>query len=348
MMKLNRYFTDSQRTLLFNKINPPILLGSYNHNIFDRIFNLFAILSKDQENKPFIQTVMKQGISYFQNNQWAQNSSWANDFIKLFSFVSEKLEQSDVLNFVNALYNYVSTRDQSMVIKSFMCIGENIPESRVIESIVYAINNSNTDSSKFDTLDFLRANKKYINKENQNLTLYANFLVENFPLHIERFLDDLYSFFGTISEENLLKLFLKIASLDESALEANLVSIKKTIRKFFIAYKTDKTREEILHKLLKMDIGLELIERLLLSSLEKSRNIKLLNSILKSENEVDNAYKYKLLKLCAPYHDILDKFGITNLIVDILRVNDDDYIIAICGVLLEGCISQVKIEPFIN
>ena len=333
--KLNSYFTESQRQNLFSKINSPAIFQSYNASLFERVYALYALLEKNAENNPYIQSVMKQSISIFQNNQWSQKTSWANDFVKLFSIVANKLEESDLLNFINALFGNVSNQGrQDLVIKSLMHIGKHIPESKAIESINYVINNANTDSSKIDAFEYLKTCNQYITEDNNNLTPYANYLLDNFHLKVESFLNELYSEFSFISEEHVIKLITKTANLEEEKLQSNIATIQNTTERFFSALKSDESRVKILNQVLQKDVKVEAINSILLTSLEKNSVVSLLNDVITSDIEMDKNYRGKLLQLCIPYHDSLSKASMTNLIVDVLRDNDDDYIIEMCNLLL--------------
>ncbi|MFC4802580.1 P-loop NTPase fold protein [Neobacillus sp. GCM10023253] len=333
LKRLSEYLTDEQRTNLFNKLNPPTLLFSYNSSFFDRVYSLYALLGNDESNNPFIQGNMRQGILYFQNNQWSQNPSWANDFIKLFSVASGKLEESDIINFINALNNYVRG-NPDLVIKSFMYIGKHMPKPNVVQAIEYAIKNSSSESSKLNTLEFIKSCKQFINKDNNNLTLYISYLLDNFHLNVGNFLEELSSKFSFIPEPDVIKLLTNIVNLNVEKIQANLTTIQNATSKFFSALESDKSKGNVLTILLEKDCNKEILKTILLDALEQTSVVSLLNSVIQSAVKTDRYYKRDLLELCVPYQEQLNKAGITNLLIDVLRDNDDTYIISICDILL--------------
>lgn len=334
LKRLSRYLTDTQRSNLFNNINPIVQFNSYNASLFERAYSLYGITRKDSINTPFLQEVMRQGITVFQNNHWRVNPSWANDFVKLFSILAEKLEETDIMNFIEALYNYVM-HQPDLVIKSFMYIGRYMPESKVIQAIEFAMNNANSETSKMEALEFIKSCNKYISSENNNLGQYVDYLIENFPIKVESFLNELNSEFESISDTSLIKLIKKSVNLNEQIFQANLKIIQRVAGKFFWAIENNEIKCDVLDQLIHEGIVAEDIDILLFYNSEKNVVALVLNRLIESDYEMNRDYKKELLKLCIPYHSSMDKASMTNLIVDVFRDDDDHYIIEICNILLE-------------
>lgn len=333
--RLSPYLSDSQRTILFNKINPPALFQTYDTGLFDRVYSLFAILVNDVKNNSFIQNMMSQGVSHFQANQWNQKPAWAEDYIRLLSIAGDKLEESVKINFINALKSHVNNQGRhDLVIRAFMYMGREMPESTVVESIDYAIANANTDSSKMDAFEFVKSCNRYITKENNNITTYVNFLLENFQLKVKSYLDELYSKFSSISENNLITFITKAANLSEDKLEANLTIMQNVTRKFLSALDSIESKGNVLYQVISLVSNTKAVNGILLEALEKGSSVLLLNEVINSDFEMDKHFRAKLLKLSVPYHESIEKAGFTNLIVDVLRDNDDTYIIETCDILL--------------
>lgn len=334
--RFNKTFTDSQRSALFSTINSPALANSYNAYLSERIYTLYAILGEDKVNDLSIQQVMQQGITLFMNNSWLSYLTWANDFVKLFSVTADKIDESDLINYIDTLLNQVTSYSHSkLAIKGLMYIGEHVPTSRVLECINYVLTHTNSDSSKMDALEFLKSCNQHITKENNNLNPYITFLLDNFPLKVENFLNELYSMFRTISVDKVIKLITNAVNLEEEKLQFNLSTIQMTTGKFFSALGKEKDKLHVLHQLLQEQMEAKDINRILLMSLEKSSAASLLDGAIKSDVEKNKNYKGELLKLCGQHHQALDKGHLTNLIVDVLRESDDDYIAEICVVLLK-------------
>ncbi|WP_227940355.1 KAP family P-loop NTPase fold protein [Alkalihalobacillus deserti] len=331
--RVNGYFTKEQRTKLFNKINPAIISNTYNASLFDRVYALFALLCKDEANHSFIEKPMQQGISTFQNHQWNQKQSWASDFVKLFSAVGHCLSESVVTNFINGLNNNVSNQGRhDLVIKAYMHIGQNAPESKVVSMIEYVMNQANSDATKLDGFEFLSTSTKFITKQNENLQQYANFLVDNLSVKVGSFLSELFEKFRTISKDNTINLVKNIAGLTNEQREANKSVINSVIERFFQALNADN-KKAVFYELLR-NLEVNIVHDLLLNAIERDIVISLLDDVIRSNVDDGNEYKGKLLRVAAPYHSQLDKAVMTNLIVDILRNTDDDFIIEMCDILL--------------
>lgn len=334
--RFNKTFTDSQRSALFATINSPVLANSYNASLSERIYTLYAILGEEKVNDLSIQQVMQQGITLFVNNSWLSYLTWANDFVKLFSVTADKIDETDLLNYIHTLLNQVTSYSHSnLAIKGLMYIGEHVPPSKVLECINYVLNHSNSDSSKMDALEFLKSCNQYITRENNNLNSYAAFLLDNFPLKVENFLNELYSQYRAITDKSVIKLITNAVNLEEEKLQSNLSTIQRTTGKFFSALDTEKDKLHVLHQLLEENMKAKDINSILLMSLEKSSAASLLDEAIKADVEKHKNYKLELLKLCGHHHQVLDKGHLTNLIVDVLRESDDDYIVEICVVLLK-------------
>lgn len=334
--RLNKFFTEKQRTILFDKLKTPALFASYEAASFERVYVLYSNLIKYEENSPFIQVTMKRGIEEFRQNRWNQNINWANDFISLFSIVANIVDDEDMRSFISILEGPLTQHNRSeMAIMALRCIGKYVPEDKVTQLRTYSINNAITDTSKMDALDFLKSTRKHASNENGNLSEYAEFLVENFSLKVELFLSELDSNFSVISKDKVVKLISLAAGLNKEILNLKLPKIHHSIEKFYLGM-DEKQREDILFELIKKEVDAVLLDNILLESLDSKNRTLLLNGSLASEAAKEKECRIVLLKLCSPSQNTIDKTRLIIMLADMLRENnDDDYIIQMCDILLD-------------
>lgn len=330
----NDNFTEEQRRRLFEKLKVPVTFNSYNAALFERVSILYSILVKEEENYTFIQETMKQGIQEFRNNRWNQNLNWANDFVSLFSSAASILDQTDIRNFLAVLEGHITqTGHTDIAIKALKNIGKYLPEDKVISLRTYSIKNSKADSSKMDAFVFLKSTKKYATQKNENLTEYVDFLIDNFPLKIESFLEELNSFFSSISTESVIQILINTSELNEDVLSSKLPVIQNTVEKFYLSL-DEKQKETVLFGIIKEKVNVKLIDDILLESLDSTTRTSLLNKALNSEDAKEKDVRMVLLKLCEPSQSNIDNLKFTNLLIDMLKEDDDEYVIKTCDTLL--------------
>lgn len=228
-----------------------------------------------------------------------------------------------------------------LALKGLMCMGTNLPEARAEEVINVVMQRVNTDADKIDALYFLKSVKRYFTEE--NLVAYAEFLIDNIYINMNECLNELYSHFPVISVHNFVALVQSIVVLNESVYQDNIGVIRRTIEKFFTAYRNEgiKKQYELLDELLQRDISAEEIEEILLQSVDKNIVAGILNYAINPGLDYGKrSYQMKLLTLCTGYHQALNRTHFTNLIVDMMRESDDDYIKNLCDVLV------TKLEDF--
>ncbi|WKA55359.1 KAP family P-loop NTPase fold protein [Planococcus shixiaomingii] len=330
----NGSFTDEQRKRLFDKLKALVTLNAYNTITMERVYILYSILINEEENIPYIEETMKLGIQEFRNNKWNQNKNWANDFINLFAITSSIVDQTDIKNLLVVLEGVVTQAGHTdMTIKALKNFGNYLPEDRIVSLRSYSINNSTTDSSKMDALDFLNSTRKYMNKENGNLTEYATFLINNFTLNIERFLEVLTSSFSFLSIESMVRLLINTSKLEADVLNAKLPLIQATVEKFFMKY-NDKQKEQVLFSAIKEEVEELTIDNVLLEALDSPNRTNLLNKALNSEDAREKDVRMVLLKLCEPSQNSIDNLEFTNLLIDMFKEDDEDYINKTSNLLL--------------
>lgn len=118
-----------------------------------------------------------------------------------------------------------------------------MPEARAEEVINVVMQRVNTDADKIDALYFLKSVKRYFTEE--NLVAYAEFLIDNIYINMNECLNELYSHFPVISVHNFVALVQSIVVLNESVYQDNIGVIRRTIEKFFTAYRTKELRSSM-------------------------------------------------------------------------------------------------------
>ncbi|WP_252313210.1 hypothetical protein [Sinobaca sp. H24] len=309
-------------------------LNSYDAVILERVYILYSILIKEKENAAYIQETMKIGIQEFRNNKWNQNTNWANDFINLFSITSFVLDETDIKNFLTVIEGGVTQAGQTdLAIKALKNIGTHLPKDKIVALRSYSVKNATTDSSKMDAFEFLKSTREHATQKNKNLNEYVTFLVENFSIKIENFLEELFSFFSFISENSMVQLLINTSRLELDVLNSKLSTIQNVVNKFFM--KLDKKQKvQVLFEGIREEIDIEVIISVLLESLDNPSRTNLLNNALSSEDFREKSFRMILLKLCAPSQNNISNMKFTNLLIDMFKENDDDYIIETSEILL--------------
>lgn len=328
------FLTDSQRGILFSKINSILGAYGYDSSKFERAYTLYSILKEVEENHSFIKQKMHEWVNIFINNQWSSYRTWANDIVKLFTIAGDLIEDTTLTNFIDALMRNVTNSDPELTIKALLSIGKNVPGAKVTECINHVMKYANTDTAKLDALEFLKLCEKHITNENKTLSTYTDFLIENLQLKVDRFLSALNSKLGKISIEKYIKLILNISLLRDEVFNLNIDRIKMNIEKFHSKYELEQ-KIEVLFKLIESDIYEGDIYRCHLNLINNTVAKNVLQQVIISDKEKDANFKMKLLKLSSHYQQLLDKGNVTNLIIDLFREKDDDFIIEICEILLQ-------------
>lgn len=334
--RINDSLTENQRQKLFDKkINPIISFTSYDESQFDRAFSLLKVLLSNSKNDKFMQNMINNGIQYFRNNSSYQKPLWENDFIKLFSISSKLIETDILINFVDALFNYsIPQQRNSMAIKAFKYIGENIPESVAKKAINYVIKNSDDDLQKLDSMEFTISCHEHISEDNNNISEHIDFIVNNFSIKPDLFLEELYLRYDRINENSLIRLIELLDKLEKDKLMNSLELIQKTTAKFFMKL-DEEIRQQVVIKLIGSEISSQIVNISLLKSLSDVISIRLLNQVIESNAVINYNSKILLLEICAPYSKSITKLNLSNLILDILNTKEDDYIIRTCNLLLD-------------
>ncbi|MED2899420.1 P-loop NTPase fold protein [Bacillus tropicus] len=336
----NPYFTSTQRETLFSNLLHPINNSGASIQHFDRIKVLYAILGQEEKSHTYIKRNVEQGIDYFTNQLWYQYHGWASGFLNLLKGNASFIDETYLERLVNVLLN-IMPNSPDLALKGLMCMGTNLPEARAEEVINVVMQRVNTDADKIDALYFLKSVKRYFTEE--NLVAYAEFLIDNIYINMNECLNELYSHFPVISVHNFVALVQSIVVLNESVYQDNIGVIRRTIEKFFTAYRNEgiKKQYELLDELLQRDISAEEIEEILLQSVDKNIVAGILNYAINPGLDYGKrSYQMKLLTLCTGYHQALNRTHFTNLIVDMMRESDDDYIKNLCDVLV------TKLEDF--
>ena len=236
---------------------------------------------------------------------------------------------------MNVLLNIIPNYTD-VALKGLMCMGTNLPEVRAEEVIDVVMQRVDTDADKIDALYFLKSVKNHFTQE--NLNAYAKFLIDNIKVEINEFLNELYSRFSTIGGvRSFVNLVQNVSDLDESVFQENIDVIRRTVGNFFIAYKSEGIEEQYraLDELLQSEVSANLIEEIVLKSVDKNTVAVILNyAINPALGYGQRSHQMKLLNLCAGYHPALNRTHLTNLIIDMMRESKDDYIQDLCDVLV--------------
>ncbi|PFE24911.1 KAP family P-loop NTPase fold protein [Bacillus thuringiensis] len=331
--KANPYFTSKQRETLFSNLMHPINNSGASIQQFDRIKVVYAILGQEEKNHTYIKRNVEQGIDYFTNQLWYQYHGWASGFLNLLKGNAPLIDEIYLERLVNVLLS-IMPNSPDVALKGLINMGTNLPEARVEEVFNVVIQRVDTDTDKIDALYFLKSIESYFNEENFNS--YAKFLIANMHVGIHEFLNELYSSFSEISKGSFVDLIQGVSCLDKSVYQDNIDVIRRTLRKFFMVYK-DKGIEkqyDVLNTLIQNEVNVEEIEEILLKSLDKNIVAKILNyAINPALNYGQRSHQMKLLILCTDYHQALNRTHLTNLIVDMMRESDDEYIKNLCNIL---------------
>ncbi|MFB6587920.1 P-loop NTPase fold protein [Bacillus thuringiensis] len=331
----NKYFTSTQRETLFSNLLHPIDYNSASTQQFDRINTAYAMLGREEKNQSYIKRNIEQGIEYFTNSSWFQFPSWASGFLKLLKVNATVIDKTYLESLVNVLLNIIPNYPD-VALKGLMCMGTNLPEVRAEEVINVVMQRVDTDADKIDALYFLKSVKKHFTQE--NLNAYAKFLIDNIQVEINEFLNELYSRFSTIGgARSFVNLVQNVSGLDESVFQENINVIRRTVGKFFIAYKSEGIEEQYgaLDELLQSDVSANLIEEIVLKSVDKNTVAGILNYAINPVLDYgQRSHQMKLLNLCTDYYPALNRNHLTNLIIDMMRESKDDYIQDLCDVLV--------------
>lgn len=333
LIAFNSSFSDNQRKLLFEKLKTTIPLNAYKASNFERLTILYSIFINEEKNAAYIEESMKLGIQEFRS-RWQQNKSWANDFIGLFSVTSSLIDRIDIENLLPVLEGPVtSSGDTDITLKALKHLGKHLPENKIVSLRAYSIKYSETDASKMDAFEFLKATRNYATKENENLHEYVTFLINNFSLSIERFLDELTSKFSSIRKESLILLLEKASHLKKDVLRSKLTLIQNTLEKFFMVF-DEEGREQLLINTIRSSIDEKIIDNVLLESLDDTIRADVLNKVLSSADIRDKNVRISLLKLCKPSINNIENTKFTNLLIDMFNEDDEDYIVKTSEILL--------------
>ena len=119
-----------------------------------------------------------------------------------------------------------------------------------------------------------------------------------------------------------MNLVQNVSDLDESVFQENIDVIRRTVGNFFIAYKSEGIEEQYraLDELLQSEVSANLIEEIVLKSVDKNTVAVILNyAINPALGYGQRSHQMKLLNLCAGYHPALNRTHLTNLIIDMMR-----------------------------
>ncbi|PEE29415.1 KAP family P-loop NTPase fold protein [Bacillus toyonensis] len=330
--RVNKYFTDSQRTALFNSITNTISNNYVNIDEFDRVNKLLAMLKKQEENYTDIRNSIHQGIDHLTSNSWYQYQGWAIGFLRLVGTTSNIINEEYLQRLTNTLIS-IADSYPDVTIKGLMYVGKAIPEERIEESLNTVISKAITDSNKLDVLYFLKSVRDQLTEGNYNV--YINFLITNIHLEPKEFLDELYSQFDSINKVQFIDLIRGIESMKNKHSEDYNDAIRRVVNKFYIELVGIEEKYALLEALLQSSISEEIIQEVLLNSINKNAAVEVLSYAIDPNIDYgDRERQRKLLKLCANHHKALKKKDLTSLIINMMREKDDDYIKELCDILL--------------
>ncbi|MGC7948168.1 KAP family P-loop NTPase fold protein [Bacillus sp. II_CA] len=330
--RVNKYFTDSQRTALFNSITNTISNNYVNIDDIDRVNKLLTVLKKQEENYAYIRKSIHQGIDYLTSNSWYQYQGWAIGFLRLVGTTSNIINKDYLQRLTDTLIS-IADSYPDVTIKGLMYVGNNMPEERIEESLNIVISKAITDSNKLDVLYFLKSVRDQFTEANYNV--YIDFLITNIYLEPKGFLDELYSQFDSISKAQFIDLIRGIESMKDKHSEDYDDVIRRVVNKFYTGLVGIEEKYALLEALLQSSISEETIQEVLLNSINKNAVAEVLTYAINPNIDYgDRERQRKLLKLCASHHKALKKNHLTSLIVNMMREKDDDYIKELCDILL--------------
>ncbi|MBH0162071.1 KAP family P-loop NTPase fold protein [Fictibacillus sp. 26RED30] len=309
------FFTAEQRNSVFTEINKGIAFANINNSLFRRSYNLYSILVKDEENESIIKNYLPTQISYFLNNSFVSYTAWASNFITLLGITKKLVDKSLLNSLATHLLNH---NYPDLMIKCFKYFGDYLPDELLAQSVTIIIDKTTNDVDKLDALEYFRNIKsKHINKENNNLTPYAKFLVENLEVNSELFVKDLHWFAALGNTTRYITFIKKISELEKEELKINADIYKRTSTKLFKGF-TPKTQNEVIASLIE-DIDVEFLNEYLISELTNRK--ELLEVQIKSKELKENSieFKLKLLDLIGRYKEEYQINLIAELFIEVLN-----------------------------
>lgn len=332
--KADKYFTDSQRSTLFDNLIYPINNPNATSSDFDRLCTLYVLLGKEESNHSYIKQGIHQGIGYFTDSAWYQYHGWASGFLKLLNFNSVLVNRDSIRRLVDVLLS-IAHSYFDLTLKGLVSIGEDIPEGKIMEAVNVVMTSATTDANKMDAFYFLKSIRNQLTEENYKV--YTDFLINNIYLEPKEFLDELYSQHDSLNRSELVNLIKSIAELEESRQQDNEAIVRRTVKKFYIACSGVDEQYEILEELLQSNVRVEKIRKILLESVDRNVAAAVLSYAINPDIDYGSRERQKkLITLCSNHHVVLNKTHLTSLIVDMMRGKDDDYIQELCHILLVG------------
>jgi hypothetical protein len=316
------YFTETQRTSFFTEVNKGLNYPNVDNSLFSRTYKIYSILGKYDENETLITNSIAAQITYITNNNYfVSYMAWASNFITLLKITKKYIDKSILNSLATSLLN---NNYPDLMIKCFRNIGDYLSDELLSQSVTTIIDKSTTDVNKLDALEFFREIRRgNISKENNNVTPYANFLIENLDVNPELFINDLH-WFEKVADTRYIKFIKKIIDLKPDELKINGKLFKRTSIKLFQGFSVE-TQNKVIECLIG-EIETEFLDEYLLSEL-RNRG-ELLEVQIKSEDLKDRTIEFKLnlLDLVGRYEEQFQPNLIAELFTEVLNSLEQDYI----------------------
>jgi len=248
--ELNRYFDNNQRKIYFNKINKGVLLTNYDATLFNRAHVLYSIMANNKENYQFIKIAISNGITIFTNNQANSNKIWSRNFIKFLSVGKGIVDESTLSILLKKLLQ-ISESQPELMVDAFKIVGEDTPDDLMNQAIEKSLSLTKSETLILDALEFLSTvSSQYINKESNNLSKYADFLIKHVKLNVDLCLSELHNNYSSIDNIKLITLINNVLAIEIEILNRTNEKIIRTFSKFFNSLKEKDNQLDVLYKVI--------------------------------------------------------------------------------------------------
>lgn len=311
-----------------------------NEHILDGIFEKLSTLSIFSQSKEYIREKIvfkylcikenKSYISDFIENTIIKNyksypsyKSYFDYVYVMVDFAKEYISDNKLEEYLKTIISYYNYYPERAII-AFKLLKSTISDS-IMKLLVPKLNENLTANSYEDTFSVLRSNREFFSKENDNLTEYLDFLVDNITLssNPNTVIDAIDEHFSRISK--IYELYNNTKNLEGLDCEKVFKYIAKSLNNC-----TLESAAKYVNKILSNDGTVK--DFLNIESRVKNYNF---SDILKQNNsDIDNISNHVLLKnileLCGIKQTLSNQKVVLNFIEKALQnIDDTEYIISI-------------------
>ncbi|MBB6713736.1 KAP family P-loop NTPase fold protein [Clostridium gasigenes] len=311
--------------------NLAIVGGPVNSDLFNRSIIIIKFLLENKLSHKLLSEIVGNSMDYYSANYNYPQSypQWAESFTEVIGSVRDIISIPKLEEYVMFLTTYVVSYNPNIMIKGLYYLGQKTPLKYDKESINKVIVNANTFETKVMAIDYLRNMKRSINKENDNLKDYSNFLIQNIDLDTNNILDDFNNIFESIDNDTVFEIAKYLKDKDTY----NRSFALSVIDKFIIKGNKGCCIRELL--LLENDNNSIIFIKDWIEFKNTDNYEELLISLINRISDEDTIlYLFNLLKLVSYYKERFDKKLIANIINHIWTQFGDNEIIKVSQILV--------------